>query len=138
MTNHSKIANTLTDENVRDIIETAQYGGITYWALQPTQEEFDALPEGKEYTIVEGEFDAWIGGEREVEEVHYLSKDQIRAAYARLLDLDQRYVNREYHGYILDSWRDRTDRDGIDTGSIDAGTADIIVQVAAFDEVRYG
>ncbi|QYW07914.1 hypothetical protein SEA_REDBEAR_68 [Streptomyces phage RedBear] len=135
---HAKIANTLTDENVQDIMDTASYGGITYWAIQPSDEEFEALPEGKDYTIVEGEHDGWIGADREVEEVHYLSKDQIRAAYARLLDLDQQYVNREYHGYILDSWRDRTERDGIDAGHIDAGTADIIVQVAAFDEVRYG
>ncbi|AKY03750.1 hypothetical protein AVT26_gp68 [Streptomyces phage Lannister] len=135
---YEKIANTLTDENVQDIIDTASYGGITYWAIEPSAEEFEALPEGKDYTIVEGEHDTWLGGDREVEAVHYLSKDQIRGAYARLLDLDQRYVNREYHGYILDSWRDRTDRYGIDTGYIDAGTADIIVQVAALGEVRYG
>ncbi|WMI33393.1 hypothetical protein SEA_PROVOLONE_73 [Streptomyces phage Provolone] len=134
----TKVANTVTDENVQDIIDTASYGGITYWALEPTEAEFAGLPEGKTYTIVEGEDGSWLGGEREVEGVHYLSRDDIRNAYAKLLDLDQRFVNREIHGYILDSWRDRTERDGIDAGHIDAGAADVIVQVAIFGEVIYG
>ncbi|MFF3793756.1 hypothetical protein ACFYXW_27525 [Streptomyces sp. NPDC001981] len=129
----------VTPERVQDIIDTAEYGGITYWATQPTDEEFAGLPEGKQYTIVEGQgVDFFLGGEREVDEVHYLSAHDIQSAYARLLDLDQEYVNREYHGYILDSWQERSEKDGIDTGNIDAGTADIIVQVAAFNEVRYG
>ncbi|WJN63402.1 hypothetical protein [Streptomyces phage phiScoe55] len=135
----TKVANTVTDENVQDIIDTASYGGITYWATQPTQAEFDALPEGKDYTIVEGvEEPPFLGGERTVEGVHYLSKDDVRDAYAKLLDLDQRFVNREIHGYILDSWRDRTERDGIDAGHIDATAADVIVQIAIFGEVIYG
>ncbi|WJN62772.1 hypothetical protein [Streptomyces phage phiScoe15] len=133
-----RILNRVTDENVQDIIDTAAYGGITYWALEPTAEEFAALPEGKEYTIVEGEDGSWLGGEREVEAVHYLSKDDVRRAYAALLDPDQKFVNAEIHGYILDSWRNRTDEDGIDCGDIDASAADVIVQVAALGEVRYG
>jgi uncharacterized protein (UPF0276 family) len=82
--------------------------------------------------------DFYLGGEREVEAVHYLSKDQVRVAYARLLDLDQEFVNREYHGYIVQSWIDRTDKDGIDASHIDAGTADVIIQLAALGEIRYG
>ncbi|QOV06199.1 hypothetical protein KGG72_gp69 [Streptomyces phage Salutena] len=128
----------ITDENVQDIIDTAAYGGITYWATEPTDEEFAGLPEGKEYTIVEGIDDTAFGGDREVDSVNYLSKDDVRLAFAKLLDPGQEYVNRELHGYILDAWRDRTDNDGIDTGHIDAGAADVIVQVAIFDEVRYG
>jgi hypothetical protein len=131
-----RILNRITDENVQDIIDTASYGGITYWATEPTAEEFAALPEGKEYTIVEGVDDFPFGG-REVEAVHYLSKDEIRAAYAKLLDPSQEYVGPMVAGYILDSWRDR-DEDGIDCGHIDATAADVIVQVAALGEVRYG
>jgi hypothetical protein len=131
-----RILNRITDENVQDIIDTAAYGGITYWATEPTAEEFAAKPEGKEYTIVEGVDDFPFGG-REVEAVHYLSKDDVRRAYTKLLDPGQEYVGREVAGYILDSWRDR-DEDGIDAGSIDADAADVIVQVACFDEVRYG
>lgn len=133
-----EIRQSVTDENVQDIVSTAAEGGITYWALQPTAEEFAGLPEGKEHTIVEGVDERLFGGDREVESVHYLSKDDIREAYRKLVDIDQKYVNREYHGYILQSWIDRNDRDGIDAGHIDAGTADILVQVAIFDEVVYG
>jgi hypothetical protein len=129
----------VTDENVQDIIDTAAHGGITYWATEPTAEEFAGLPDDKTYTIVEGQGPCPVfGGEREVEGVYYLSRDDIREAYRKLLDLDQQYVNREYHGYVVQSWLDGEDGDGIDTGHIDAGTADIIVQVAIFDEVRYG
>ncbi|MGW7434702.1 hypothetical protein [Streptomyces sp. NPDC054849] len=133
-----QIAQILTDENVQDIIDTAAYGGITYWAIEPTPAEFAGLPSDKQYVVVEGDDERFWGGDREVEAVHYISRDQIRAAYAKLLDLNQQYVNREYHGYIVQSWIDRNDRDGIDTCMIDAGTADILVQVAIFDDVRYG
>lgn len=131
----------LTDERAQDIIDTASYGGITYWAISPNDEEFAGLPEGKQWTIVEGTEPHPIfafDDEREVEGVHYLSADDIREAYAKLLDIDQPYVNREYHGYILDSWLQRSEEDGIETGDIDAGTADIIVQLAALGEIRYG
>ncbi|MFF8845521.1 hypothetical protein ACF08N_22830 [Streptomyces sp. NPDC015127] len=131
----------LTDERAQDIIDIAREGGITYWATEPTEEEFAGLPEGKTWTITEGTAPHPIfpfDDEREVEGVHYLNADDIRQAYAKLLDIDQPYVNREYHGYILDSWLGRTEKDGIETGDIDAGTADIIVQLAALEEIRYG
>ncbi|MFF3249708.1 hypothetical protein ACFYWP_01545 [Actinacidiphila glaucinigra] len=136
-----QIMSRITDQNVQDIIDTAAAGGITYWATEPTDEEFAGLPEGKEYTIVEGTAPHPIfafDDVREVDSVNYLSKDDVRLAYTKLLDPGQEYVNRELHGYILDSWRDRTEADGIDAGHIDAGAADVIVQVACFDEVRYG
>ncbi|QAY15893.1 hypothetical protein SEA_TINABELCHER_70 [Streptomyces phage TinaBelcher] len=136
-----QITTFLTDERAQDIMDTASYGGITYWATEPTDEERAGFPADKKWIIVEGSaphplfpFD----DEREVHGVHFLNADDIRTAYGKLLDLDQKYVNREYHGYILDSWLERTAKDGIETGNIDAGTADVIVQVAIFDEVRYG
>lgn len=128
----------ITDENVQDIVDTASYGGITYWAMQPTKEEFAGRPADKEFTIVEGVDDRAFGGDREVDGVFHLSKDDIRLAFCKLLDPGQEYVNDEINGYILDAWRDRNEKDGIDAGHIDAGTADAIVQVACFDEVRYG
>ncbi|MGW4158720.1 hypothetical protein [Streptomyces sp. NPDC004788] len=131
-----RIAEAVTDENVQGIIDIAAYGGITYWAIEPTAAERAGLPSDKQYVIVEG--DQVFGGSREVEAVHYLSRDQIRVAYAKLLDLNQEYVNREYHGYIIQSWIDREELHGIDVAHIDAGAADVIVQVAIFDEVRYG
>ncbi|WP_432006329.1 hypothetical protein [Streptomyces parvus] len=135
-----KILEALTDENVQDIVDIGAEGGINYWAIEPIDQEFAGLPEGKSYTFVEGEHDTWMGQEstREVDAVHYVSKDEIRVAYARLLDLNQEFVNREYHGYILQSWIERNDKDGIDTAHIDAGTADVIIQLAALGEIRYG
>ncbi|MFD7259344.1 hypothetical protein [Streptomyces sp. NPDC059874] len=130
----------LTDENVQDIVDTASQGGITYWATQPNDEEFAGLPAGKEYTIIEGTAPHPIfpfDDVREVDSVNYLSKDDVRLAFARLLDPGQEYVNRAIHGYVLDAWRNRDDR-GIDTGHIDADAADAIIQIACFDEVRYG
>lgn len=141
MPSTDKIKKYLTDERAQDIIDTASYGGITYWATEPSDEEFAGLPEGKTWTIVEGSAPHPIfpfDDEREVEAVHYLNADDIREAYAKLLDLDQEYVNREYHGYILESWQERDEKDGIDASHIDAGTADFIVQLAALGEVRYG
>ncbi|WP_436739951.1 hypothetical protein [Streptomyces sp. BBFR102] len=133
-----RILAAITDQNVQDIMDIGSEGGITYWAIEPTDAEFASLPKAKTYTIVEGCYDPFFGGAREVEAVHHLSKGQIRVAYARLLDLDQQFVNREYHGYILQSWIDRDDKSGIDTAHIDAGTADAIIQLAALGEIRYG
>jgi hypothetical protein len=131
-----EIKKSVTDENVKDIIDTGAYGGITYWATEPTDEEFAGLPEGKTWTIAEG-FDDFPFGGREVDEVHYLSADDIREAYRKLLDIDQPYVNRELYGYISDSWLERED-DGIDLSYIDASAADVIIQLAALGEIRYG
>lgn len=132
-----KLFKRITDENVQDIVDTAAFGGITYWATEPNQEEFAGLPEGKEYTIVEGVDDYPFGG-RTVDAVFYLSKDDVRLAFCKLLDPGQELVNDEINGYILDAWRDRTEKDGIDAGHIDASAADAIIQVACFDELRYG
>lgn len=133
-----QIRHAVTDENVQDVIDTAALGGITYWATEPTEEEFAGLPDGKEYTIVEGSDDTFFGGGREIEGVHYLSKDDVREAYRKLLDPEQKHVNRRIHGYIVQSWVGGEDGQGIDAGQIDADTADVIVQVAIFDEVVYG
>ncbi|ATI18854.1 hypothetical protein SEA_DIANE_70 [Streptomyces phage Diane] len=141
MPSTEEIKKYLTDERAQDIIDTAAYGGITHWATEPTEEEFAGLPEGKTWTIVEGSAAHPIfpfDDEREVEGVHYLDADDVRAAYAKLLDIDQQYVNREYHGYILDSWMERSEKGGVDLDHIDAGTADFIVQLAALGEIRYG
>jgi hypothetical protein len=126
----SKVTDALTDENVQDIIDTASYGGITYWAGQPTDAEFDAKPEDKAWTIVEvDDFERTA---------HYLDAAQIRQSFEKLLDFNQELVNQQIHGYLLSAWMDRTDKDGIDTGHIDADAADVIVQVACFGEVVYG
>ncbi len=133
MTEHPTpaVRDCLTDQNAEDIIDTASYGGITYWATQPTAADFASRPEGKTWTIVDGY-------DEDDRQVFHLDADDVRRAYSRLLDLDQRFVNRTIHGYIVDSYRDRTVEDGIDCGHIDADAADVIVQLACFGEVVYG
>ncbi|MFE3589433.1 hypothetical protein ACFXOY_18190 [Streptomyces niveus] len=141
MPSAEEIKQYVTDEVAQDIINIASEGGITYWAIQPDDEQFAGLPEGKTWTIVEGTepHPIWTFGEkREVDSVNYLNADDIREAYVKLLDLGQNYVGREYHGCVVQSWLDRTEKDGIGTGHIDAGTADVLVQIAIFDHVQYG
>lgn len=127
----TKIKRGLTDQNIREMIETACYGGITYWAVQPTDAEFKAAPANTEWCIVDGD----EGGEDR--KAHYLTLADVRKAYKALLALDQPFVNNTIHGYFIESWRNR-DEDGIDGGFIDADAADVLVQVACFGEVVYG
>ncbi|WP_420312570.1 hypothetical protein ACOB87_38085 [Streptomyces sp. YS-B37] len=130
----------VTDKVAQGIIDIAS-AGITYWATNPNEEEFAGLPEGKAWTIVEGPAPHPIftfDDVREVEGVYYLNADDIREAYRKLLSLDQTLVGREIHGYIVDSWVKRDEEQGISLDYIDAGVADVIVQVAALEEVRYG
>jgi hypothetical protein len=130
----------VTDQTAQDIIDIAS-AGITYWATNPTDEEFAGLPEGKTWTIVEGTAPHPIfpfDDVREVEGVYYLNADDVREAYRKLLSLDQTLVGREIHGYVVDSWINRDEKDGIELSHIDADAADVIVQVAALEEVRYG
>lgn len=130
----------VTDQVAQSVIDIAS-AGITYWATNPTDEEFAGLPEGKQWTIVEGTAPHPIfpfDDVREVDGVYYLNADDIREAYLKLLSLAQALVGREYHGYIVDSWVNRDEEEGISLDHIDASVADVIVQVAALEEVRYG
>lgn len=122
-----QVTKALTDQNAEDIVGTAWYGGITYWAAELTADDVADEPEGTLTTIKDEN-----GG------YYHLTVKDIQRAYAALLRLDQKHVNREIHGYIIDSWRNRNDEDGIDCGDIDSDAADCIVQVACFDEVVYG
>jgi hypothetical protein len=133
-----EIGKYVTDQVAQDIIDIAAGGGITYWATEPTAEEFAGLPEGKTWTVVEGVDDTAWGGEREVDAVLYLNADDIRRAYAEILDPAQQHVSRSLRWYVLESWLERDEEDGIATTNIDADVADVLVQVAALEEVRYG
>jgi hypothetical protein len=99
----------------------------TYWADQATSEEFARFPEAP-FVIVEA---------YEERVIHPITYAALWKAYHDLLDLDQRFVNREIHSYFIDSWRNR-DENGIDGGYIDGDAADVWVQVAIFGEVVYG
>lgn len=120
----------ITDENVQDIVDTAAYGGITYWASEPSQADFDAAPEGTVATIYDSETDEPEGA------VHHLTADNIRQAVVDIVE--KGLTNSTIRDYITGAFDEWNSEDGIDCGYIDADAADCIVQVACFGKVVYG
>lgn len=115
----------ITAENVDDVMTTAAYGGITYWADEPTPEDFAGAKPG-EHTI----------REKETGKVFQLSPNKIRQAIVEVAEgMHTNDTIRDYVRSAFDYW---TEEDGIDCGDIDADAADCIVQVACFGEVVYG
>lgn len=120
----------LTDEDCDDVMDTASYGGITYWASDATPEQ-KALYKHADYIFWDAE------GERVIS----LTRGQIRSAYFKLTRMthEARYVADWIHDYFVQANTDRDPETGRpDLGYIDATAADCVVQVAAFGEVIYG
>lgn len=115
----------ITAENVKDVMETAAYGGITYWAREPDQAEFDAAPKGAHTIAEDGE-----------DNVFYLTPAKIRQAIVEVAE--GKHTNDTVRDYVRSAFDYWTPEDGIDCGDIDADAADCIVQVACFGEVVYG
>lgn len=115
----------ITAENVDDIMGTAAYGGITYWATDPPEAALEALPEGH-HLIQEDE-----DGTR-----YHLTPAMIRRAIVEVAE--GKHTNPTIAGYVRSAFEGWTAEDGIDCGEIDADAADAIVQVACFGEVIYG
>lgn len=115
----------ITDDNILDMIDTAGYG-IAYWAVRGVVDQ-----SARTFTVFQNEW------EYEGEPIQTVTFDEIATAYEKLVAPDQKYVNREVHGYFINSYRDR-DEDGIETGHIDATAADVLIQVAIWDEVVFG
>lgn len=112
----------LTDENINDIMDIAGYS-IGYWAERMHWDDYKGI---------------WVIWESETERNVYVSHNDIRNAYFKLLNFDQPYVNKTVYGYIVNSWQNRNAENGVDTGDIDTEAADVIVQVSVFDELVYG
>lgn len=103
----------------RDILETALYGGITYWATpEGTQRDAEGLPTQTTLTSDEGDF----------EPLTVRCGDLVPAARAVLAA----YPKTQGAGYIRQALAEN------DPGMIDAEAADMIVQVAVFGEIIYG
>lgn len=129
----------LTPERLREILpdghvdEILEGAGIGYWAIEVDAETRVAVID--RYAKLDVEI-AYVLADDEGDIVA-LTRDEVRLAYGRLVDLDQRFVGRRVHGYIIDSYRNR-DADGVELGDIDGEAGDVLVQVAAFAEVVYG
>lgn len=123
----------ITHKDVADIVETAAYGGITYWAEDPHQEDFsyDSHPKDTVATI----------RDRIEDRVFFLTADQVREAVRKVAINHPRLVNDTIQGDLRSAFTSDTipnKGSGLDCGEIDADVADCVIQVACFGEVTYG
>ncbi len=102
----------MNDRAVLDVIEMASYG-IGYWASSAVVDE-----DAKTYTVTEGDFEG-----RGDTETFVLTWQALRVAANKLIRFSVP-VNRDILASIVNN-------------DVDATAADVIVQVAAFGEVRY-
>lgn len=114
---------TISEEDVNDILCTALEGGINYWAVKaiPEPEYKDEIPsvafsKGSNLKIVSDEGD-----------VYTMTQEGFKNSI-------ERYA-KEYDSSILPITPDGVH---LDTCNIDAEAADIIIQLAIFNEIVYG
>lgn len=114
------------DESMDCLIEMAGYG-IAYWASTATQDE-----DARTYEVVDEEG------------VHRLTYDRIKEAFWRIANPGAKikglHQNHYTRGYALNAIRDGLEAGNgdIEAGHIGADLADIVIQVAIWDEVIYG
>jgi hypothetical protein len=122
------IANiTLTDEQVEDILDTALYGGITYWAELVPGDFENPFP-----TVIRE-----IAGDLDNGRypVHEITPEVIRRGFARY---PEHLVNKTTLVGSLHIYEVHEVPGGITTDiDVDAGAADLIVQFGLFGEERY-
>lgn len=121
----------VTDDNLETLVETAQYGGISYWAVDASQDDKDTAFAADPDTLMvfrDGEENTLVA----------ITRQQLREAFAKLAAPDQQIVGNMIFVYIQNAIADATEEDGLDMGCIDSDAADVWVQVAAFGKIVYG
>lgn len=113
----------VTDEDIDDIMCTALEGGITYWCDE-ARVVGDYLGDYAHEQIVRG--GTLLLEDAEEDETYELTKEKFLKGIQ--LARDREYF-KEYNWW---------DGDKIDTCSVDADVADVIIQLALFDEVVFG
>jgi hypothetical protein len=113
---------TLTDEQVEDILDTALYGGIQYWAEVVPGDYENTFP----VTIREIAGDLDNGSYP----IHEITPEVIRLGFDRY---PKHLVNKTT---VVGSLHIIDDGDEVDL-DVDAGAADLIVQFGLFGEERY-
>lgn len=121
----SKLYFNITDQNIDDILITGLEGGINYWCGKVTVKNddykgadlaSDSVSKGATLILMDAE---------DLSNTSKIDKPKILKAI-------ERYIN-EYNCTIID-----LENKEIDCGQVDATVADIIIQLAAFEEVIYG
>lgn len=114
---------TVTEEDIDDIVCTALEGGINYWACEARvvgeylgEWGHEQIARGGKLIIVDAEED----------EEYELTKEKL--LHGIKLAIEQEYYKR-YSWYYEGK---------LDTCQIDAEVADVIIQLALFDEVVFG
>jgi hypothetical protein len=121
----------ISDQTMVDMLDAAGYG-IGYWA-RSLEDTHDAA----ETVIVVERGDIHGPDDQDVE--HRTNYATLRDAFRKLAAPDQDYVGSTIHGYFWDAVKERDESTGeIDAGHIDSDAADCLVQVALFNEVRFG
>lgn len=113
----------VTQQDVDDIITTAFEGGITYWCDRAQVMNGDNKHYASEQ-VSRGA--AVILHDSEEDEKHVLTLGKFMRGLAKAIE------GNYYSSY---EW---FNKDSIDTCNVDAEVADVIVQLALFDEVVYG
>lgn len=122
----------ISDQTMVDMLDAAGYG-IGYWA-RSLEDTHDAA----ETVIVVERGDLWDNPDAQDVE-HRTNYATLRDAFRKLATPGQEYVGSTIHGYFWDAVKDRDETTGeIDAGHIDSDAADCLVQVALFDDVRFG
>lgn len=120
------VPTTITDQNFEDLVTTAWYGAITYWATDPVSEE----PEGAIISL-------HVMDDDDEPNDYHLTADDLAAAFVKILTKEVQIAN-WVHEYFKSAWDERTPDEGLEMGDIDAMAADVWVQVACFGKIVYG
>lgn len=111
-------------EFLQDIMTTAVEGGINYWAsLAVVRRDVEKNVMAFLCRDVEDSTDPW----------HQINEDEIEKALDKICECSSPIaIGEQYRDMIRKAYRT------LDAGLIDADLADIIVQIAAYDELVFG
>lgn len=110
----------ITDEHVQNIVDIAGMW-MTYWARSAEPSDWE---DGDAFVFVEV-------GDGDEDEVHHLTAEAIRQTWAEIAAGDH-----EMRSDVLDQFAEALSENEPDL--IDAEAADMLVQIAALGEIRYG
>lgn len=134
MTTPTRESDRLTIQDVIDMLDTAGYGGINYWATTATVKLADPTDDGQLARALPPDTVAYSVLPEDGPRVH-ITLGALLDSWDVFTAAEQPHVNETIHGYFRSAVADPQD---LDLGCIDAWAADVWVQLAAFGEVVYG
>lgn len=120
----AKLEFTVTDENIDDILCIAMEGGINYWCSKAEVKGGDYMGGYASEVVSKGGTLIFHDAE------DYL--DPVKVDKAKMIEAVEKYVNEQDAGIVDLNTKE------IDCCQVDAMVADMIVQLACFDEIVFG